>query len=315
MKPLDETATYGGPGWSTRAAAHAEDVAAGDLWRRCGVRSEVTRLRQVVLAAPGAELEYPEEPDHWLMLERPSLPVAAAQLDGLAALYRAEGVVVHRARPAAAPPPNFLFQRDLFFATPEGVVLARPASPRRAAEARAAAEVLARLGVPILMTPRGGALFEGADALWVSADEVLVGLGVRTNRAAFDQLAGLLGDMDVTATPLPVPPATQHLLGVLDFVDRDLVVSREDRFTDAIAGALRERGIEALVVPATPEVTRGGAANFVTLAPRRVLMPAGCPETRRRYEDAGITALEVPLSELLKAAGGAGCLTGILERR
>jgi len=314
-KPLDQTATYGGPGWSTRPAAHADDVAAGALWRRCGVCSEVDPLRQVVIAAPGPELDYPEEADYWLMLERPDLALLTRQLDGLAERYRAEGVTVHRARPAVDPPPNFLFQRDLFFATPEGVVLSRPASPRRAGEARAAAEVLAALGVPILMTPRGGALFEGADALWVSEREVLVGLGVRTNRAAFDQLAGLLADMGVTATALPVPPATQHLLGALDFVDRDLVVSREDRFTEPLADAMRARGIEALVVPAVAEVTRGGGANFVTLGPRRLLMPAGCPETRRRYEGAGIAVVEAPLSEPLKAAGGAGCLTGILERR
>jgi N-dimethylarginine dimethylaminohydrolase len=56
------------------------------------------------------------------------------------------------------------------------------------------------------------------------------------------------------------------------------------------------------------------ALNFVTLGPRHVLMPAGCPLTRATYEAAGISCQEVEIEELLKAAGGMGCLTGILSR-
>jgi N-dimethylarginine dimethylaminohydrolase len=50
------------------------------------------------------------------------------------------------------------------------------------------------------------------------------------------------------------------------------------------------------------------------LGPRHVLMPAGCPLTRAAYEAAGISCQEVEIGELLKAAGGMGCLTGILSR-
>lgn len=169
------------------------------------------------------------------------------------------------------------------------------------------------------MTPRGRALFEGADALWVGPEEVLIGLGRRTNRAAFEQLSGLLGDMGVTATALPVPPATQHLLGALAFADRDLVVTREDRIGEALAGPLRERGYRLLVLPvgegpAAREITRGGAANFVALAPGHIAVAAGCPETCRRYRDAGLAVETVAIHQYLKAAGGLGCLTGVLER-
>jgi N-dimethylarginine dimethylaminohydrolase len=55
--------------------------------------------------------------------------------------------------------------------------------------------------------------------------------------------------------------------------------------------------------------------NFVTLRPRRVLMPAGCQGVRARLEAEGIATIEVEIGEYLKAAGGVGCLTGVLRRR
>jgi len=59
---------------------------------------------------------------------------------------------------------------------------------------------------------------------------------------------------------------------------------------------------------------RGMALNFVTLGPRRILMAAGNPVTLAFYEAAGVACQAVAVDELLKAAGGIGCLTGILER-
>ncbi len=54
--------------------------------------------------------------------------------------------------------------------------------------------------------------------------------------------------------------------------------------------------------------------NFVTLGPRRILMAAGNPVTQAFYENAGIACQVVEVDEILKAAGGIGCATGILER-
>jgi len=56
------------------------------------------------------------------------------------------------------------------------------------------------------------------------------------------------------------------------------------------------------------------ALNFVTLGPRWILMAAGNPISQAFYEAAGITCQTVEVDELVKAAGGIGCLTGILER-
>jgi N-dimethylarginine dimethylaminohydrolase len=43
-------------------------------------------------------------------------------------------------------------------------------------------------------------------------------------------------------------------------------------------------------------------------------MPAGSPNTRALYESQGITVIEAPIDQYLRAAGGMGCLTGVLRR-
>ena len=43
-------------------------------------------------------------------------------------------------------------------------------------------------------------------------------------------------------------------------------------------------------------------------------MPAACPRTQQLLEAHGVACVTVEISELAKAAGGMGCLTGILKR-
>jgi len=105
-----------------------------------------------------------------------------------------------------------------------------------------------------------------------------------------------------------------HLMGQLRFADRDLAVAWPGRVPFAAVEALRDRGYTVLFIPDEDEAIRGFALNFVTLGPRRVLMAAGNPTTEDFYKQAGITCHTVEVGELLKAAGGIGCLTGIVER-
>jgi len=82
----------------------------------------------------------------------------------------------------------------------------------------------------------------------------------------------------------------------------------------AAVNVLRARGYTVIFIPDAGEAVRGMSLNFVTLGPRRILMAAGNPITQAFYEDAGIACQVVEVDEILKAAGGIGCATGILER-
>jgi arginine deiminase len=305
-------AAYGGAGWSPRTTSLRQEM--GDIWGPWGVASEWGPLQAVLIHRPGVEIEGLADPDAAQMLA-PVDPAAMRRAhDALAEAYRRAGVAVHYLEPSTDPPPNTLFVRDLLFATPEGAILARPASTIRAGEERHVARRLTELGLPILRSVRGSGTFEGADALWVDEKTVLLTTGLRTNAEGAAQVESLFREMGVEVIRVGLPYGAMHLLGVLNFADRDLAVAWPGRVPYRAVEAVRERGYEVLWLPDEVEARQGMALNFVTLGPRRVLMPAGCPLTRATYEAAGISCQEMEIGELLKAAGGMGCLTGILSR-
>jgi arginine deiminase len=305
-------AAYGGNGWSPRVASLREEI--GHVWGACGLASEWAPLRAVLLHRPGAELEAVSDPNDAQMLA-PLDPVRAReQHDALAQAYHEAGVTVHYVEPSEGASPNLMFVADLMFMTPEGAIVGRPASNVRAGEERFVARRLAGLGIPILRSVRGTGTFEGADAAWVDAGTVLLATGLRTNPEGAEQVAGLLAEMGVEIVFLGLPYGAMHLMGQLRFADRDLAIGWAGRVPYTAIEALRARGFTVLLLPDEREAVRGFALNFVTLGPRRILMVAGNPITQAFYEKAGIACHTVEVEELLKAAGGIGCLTGILER-
>ena len=310
-----DAAAYGGPGWVGRDTTLREEL--GGIWSACGIDSEWRRLRAVLLHRPGAELAS-AEPDAALMLAPLDLGKAQAQHDELAQAYRDHGVEVHAIAPDEPAQPNQMFAADLFFMTPEGAVLGRPASRVRAGEERQVARRLAALGVPILRSLRGAATFEGADAAWLDPETVLIGRSLRTNGAGADQLRALLEEMGLTVLTVDLPAGAMHLMGLLRLVDRDLAIAWPGRTPTAAIEALRDRGIQVAFLhneaEALTEFRAGMALNFVTLAPRRILMVDGNPAAQAFFEAQGIECLSVAADELAKAAGALGCLTGVLWR-
>jgi len=268
----------------------------------------------VLLHQPGLELSDIREPNSSQMLDAVDADLARQQHDALASAFRGCGVAVHYVEPGRMPPPNLMFMADLLFMTPEGALLGRPASTVRAGEERFVARRLAELGIPILRTVRGCGTFEGADAAWIDPRTVLLATGLRTNAEGATQVRCLLQEMGISVVQVGLPHGTMHLMGQLRFADRDLAIAWPGRVPYAAVEALRAHGYTVLFLPDQREATGGMALNFVTLAPRQILMPTGNPVTQAFYEEAGIACRTVQVDELLKAAGGIGCLTGILHR-
>lgn len=312
MNDPSTPAAYGGAGWSPRTASLRQEI--GRLWGRCGLADEWSPLKAVLLHRPGPELAAVADPNDAHMLAPLDAAQAGRQHDALAQAYRDAGVRVHYVQPPETPSPNLMFVADLLFMTPEGAILGRPASTVRAGEERWIARRLAELGIPILRSLRGAGTFEGADAAWIDPRTVLLATGLRTNREGAAQVTALLQELGVEVVPVGLPYGAMHLMGTLRFPDRDLAVAWPGRVPYAAVEALRSRGYTLLFAPDEGELKRGMALNFVTLGPRRVLMPAGNPISQAFYEQAGITCHTVPVDQLLKAAGAMGCLTGILER-
>jgi arginine deiminase len=268
---------YGGPGWQGRTPPHRDEI--GTLWAGCGIDSEFAPLKAVVMHAPGPELGAadPEAenllaPIHWQR--------ATAQHAAIVAAYRAAGVTVHAVAPEGEASANQMFCADLMAATPEGVILARPASVARAGEERWVARRLADLGVPILATLTGRATFEGADLMFLDPKTAMIGRGLRTNDEGIGQVVAVLARIGVAALVVDMPFGTMHLMGMLRIADRDLAIGWPRRTPFAAVQALRDRGFRVEFPPGEDDNTRNRAMNFVTLGPRRILMVAGCDGAR-----------------------------------
>lgn len=312
QKKLYKAAAFGGAGWSPRTAHLSEEL--GSVWGTCGIDTEWSRLKSVLLHRPGAELTASTDPNAVQMLASIDLARAQKQHDAIAQAYKDEGVSVYYVEPEGQPSPNQMFIADLVFMTPEGAILARPASTVRAGEERWVARKLAELGIPIIRSVRGTGTFEGADAAWVNPQTAIIGRGLRTNDEGMAQVSSTLTEMGITVIQVDLPFGTMHLMGMLRIVDHDLAIAWPKRFVHRGVDALKEHGFQVAFIPDEIEAEGNKAFNFVTLAPRQILMAAGNPITQAFYENLDIRCNPVAVDELAKAAGAMGCLTGILER-
>ena len=307
------TAAYGGENWSQRDAAHHQEL--GEIWGGCGIDSEWRELKSVLLHCPGEELNAArDDPEAVQMLAPVDVARARDEHEAMVEMYRSQNVEVHFVEPEMPCQPNLMFCADLFVMTPQGAILARPASTVRAAEERWVARRLADLGIPILKTLTGTSTFEGADLMWIDQHTAMIGRGLRTNESAIRQISTLLAELDIELIAVDSPFGIMHFMSLLRIVDHDLAICWPRRTPFQTVRVLQEKGYEVVFPPFAddPESYRG--INFVTLAPRRILMVGGLPGVQAFFESIGIECLTTPTDELTRAAGNVGCLSGILQR-
>ena len=304
------SSAYGGAGWSQRTDSHAQEM--GTFWRG-GIDSEWRHLRAVLLCKPEAEIVV-DDANSAQQLEGLCLAQAQDEHDQLAEAYANAGVEIIKVPNVEAPTPNRMFCADLFVMTPHGAILARPASTVRAGEEVATAQALTAAGVPILRTLTGTATFEGADLIWLDAENALIGRGLRTNQTAINRIDSLCAEIGVKLTAVDMPYGTMHLMGMMRIPNRNLAIAWPRRTPHAAVTLLRDHGYQVEFLPDVDAAQANRALNFVTLGPGRILMPAGNDQTCSWYESLGIEVVQTPMFELRKAAGAVGCLTGIIER-
>lgn len=299
--------------WLAFETPFAEDISEywGGDW---GCDSEVGKLRAVLLRRPGKEIEDIGDPEECRWLEKMDATTAREQHDALADLYRSEGVKVHYVEHMREDKPNALFMRDNVLMTPQGAIVGRQAMACRRGEERYAAEALAHLGVPIIRTISGMGIFETACCLWVDASTVILGTGNRANMEGARQVEQTLASMGVEhVIHLPIPYGYAHIDSIIAFVDKKTVLFDPARLPWDVWTALKSRGFKLFEAPSSSE-TGNLALNFVALAPGKILMAAGFPETKEFLRSHGIAVADVEISELRKGWGSLHCMTAVLKR-
>ena len=314
----DKRATYGGSAWVSRDALLQDEIRAGELWAPLACDSGCARMTDVLLYRPGAKVAEIEDIDRALHLRRVEPARLGQQVDRLIDTYESLGVSVHRLPDESVDDlrhPNAIFLCDVFWQTPFGAVIGRMANPVRAGEERTVSARLAELGVPIALTIAGDGLLEGADCHWLRPGLAIVGTGVRTNESGFEQLCRWLEGHGITCLATGFDPVCQHLTGCVQAVAADRVLVRAEVIPPETIPLLRKSGFHVTSFAESTEIREGYGFNFVVVGPNVVVLPSGCPETRKAIEAAGVeVAAEVDVSEYLAMAGGPCCASGVLAR-
>ncbi|MDD4938827.1 MAG: arginine deiminase family protein [Candidatus Omnitrophica bacterium] len=284
------------------------------------LNSEYLPLKAVLLCKPFFELSGAYNTKRALHKKRIDYLILNKEIQVIAGTYKKLGIRVHFMDPGWISGTdkrcafNIMFARDIFFMTAKGGILSSMAAIVRRDETKYAQRSLKRLGVPVRQVFRDNATFEGADALWVNPRLVAVGVGNRTNESGFRQLKEVLKRDGVKCARLPAPRGTLHLLGTIQLINKNLALTRSG-VDPRIEGFLKENKIKFVEIPEGNEVKNKQAFNFVTVAPKTVIMPALCPRTKILLRGHGVkVAAEVPITQLVNGGGGLACATGVLAR-
>jgi N-dimethylarginine dimethylaminohydrolase len=189
------------------------------------------------------------------------------------------------------------------------------ASLVRRGEELQAQKIITHLNVPTIFGVHGSGTFEGADMIWIDEHNVLVGVGIRTNHAAAEQISVLLGLQGVNVHVVPISGQFQHLLGIVQIVSRRLAFVRATYASARLRNLLSDFGIRVVALEETHEVTHMQAMNFLPLRENAIIMASGTPVLRQAVEAHGVEVLDnVHVQELVAAGGGLACATAIVRR-
>jgi len=322
MSNVANLSAYQGKGWRARTSSLESEIKKRNgTWSSMRVDSEYKTLKDVLLYCPGREMADVKHPNAVQHIARIRPDKIIAEFRRIMAVYRSLNIAVHYMQPNdlqlddRLDKYNIMYARDLFLNTREGAIVARMGSTVRAGEEKFAALALAKLTVPINKTITSTGLLEGADVLWLDPKTVICGLGDRTNRDGFLQVRAVLKQQGVETLTTRLPAGIQHLLGILQIIDKRLALVRTDIAPKRLLNILRKKKFSIIKVAETEEVQVRQGMNVVTIKPRIIIMPAHCPGLKRLYLASGITvAAEIEIGQLLNGGGGLACATGILAR-
>jgi N-dimethylarginine dimethylaminohydrolase len=209
------------------------------------------------------------------------------------------------------------FAYDPVFVTGAGAIELQMVKPARRDEPAFLAAEVEKAGVPVIGRLTGAATADGGDMCWLDESTLAVGRSYRTNRAAHDQLAEILGREGVTVERADLPhhlgaAHVMHLMSVVSPVSPDLAVVFEPLAPVPLLELLADRGYR--VVAADPDELDDQGCNVLAVRPGVVVMADAAPRTRAALEAAGVEVHTYPAGEVNKGDGGPTCLTRPLLR-
>ncbi len=203
--------------------------------------------------------------------------------------------------------PDMVFTANAGLVRGKDVVLARFRHRERQGEERHFRAWFEANGFTVREVTRGS--FEGEGDALFSGSRLFCGYGFRSDAAAHEEVAALLGVSELVAVELK-DPRFYHLDTCFCPLNDSLALVYPGAFSQQGLDLLG-RSIELIRVPERDALHF--VCNAVVLG-RNVVLPAGCPDTYGMLQMRGFSPFPVALSEFIKAGGAAKCLSLKLEQ-
>jgi N-dimethylarginine dimethylaminohydrolase len=241
---------------------------------------------------------------------------AAAQHDQLTKLVASSGTEIEWLTDADDGLADSVFTHDPSLMTDHGAVILSMGKALRQAEPGLHEMAYKRMGVPILGRIDDQGQVEGGDCVWVDANTLAVGRGVRTNQDGIQQLSNLLSPKGISVFGFDLPlwhgeEACLHLMSVISPLADDLALVYAPLLPATFYQMLRARGIKLVEGDADEFFASNGLSlNVLPTAPRQVIAVAGFPRTAAAMQAAGCVVSTFEADALCIACeGGPTCLT------
>ena len=206
-----------------------------------------------------------------------------------------------------------IYCRDASIATDYGMILCNMGKEGRRNEPTSHVQTYEEHGIEVLGKIIAPGTLEGGDVAWLDEKTLAVGHTYRSNYEGIGQLKALLEPqgIEVIVVELPHYKGDQdvfHLMSILSPVDKDLAVVYSPLMPINFRNMLLERGFTLVEVP--DEEFESMGCNVLAIAPRKCIMVAGNPITKKRMEEAGCVVRTYKGNEIsVKGGGGPTCLT------
>lgn len=245
--------------------------------------------------------------------ETPIFSKSISDYDNFVHLLESFNIEIHYLPQNSNTTPDSIYTHDPCIVSNKGVILCSMGKDDRRSEVPAIESYFESIDIPILGKIRRPGYLEGGDVVWINEKSVAVGEGYRSNSEGIKQLKSILSDLvdNVISVPLPHwngPLDCLHLMSLLSPIDKDLFLVYPRLLPIPFLRYLTQLKINLIHVPDNEYETMG--CNVLAVAPKRVIMLKGNPETKKILEKNKVEVHCYDGSEIsLKGAGGPTCLT------
>ena len=246
-------------------------------------------------------------------LETPNFSKSISDYDQFVKLLKSFNIEIHYLPNNDNTTPDSIYTHDPCIVSNKGVILCSMGKDDRRSEVPAIEAYFESLDIPILGKIKKPGNLEGGDVVWINERSVAVGEGYRSNSEGIKQLKNLLSDLvdNVISVPLPHwtgPLDCLHLMSLLSPIDKDLFLVYSRLLPVPFLKYLSLLKIKLIHVPDNEYDSMG--CNVLAVAPKKVIMLEGNPETKKMLEKNKVEVFCYDGSEIsLKGAGGPTCLT------